>query len=549
MQEFNVDFGEVINTGSGAVNSVNGKTGDVVLDASDVGALPDSTAIPTKNSELINDSNYQTNTQVNSAIATHNSTNNAHSDIRQLITDEATARVSGDNNLQGQIDAITAGSDVKDIVGTYAELQAYDTTHLGDNDIIKVLQDEEHDDETTYYRYNKTTDSFTLIGEEGPYYTKAAADSQFVPQTRTVNNKALSSNISLNASDVSALPSSTKYGASIDASGTTLSLKDQDGNTLGTTTTQDTTYTAGSNVSISANNEISATDTTYSNFTGTDGQTAGASGLVPAPATTDADKFLKSDGTWDTAGGGGGPTVVQTTGTSQTDVMSQNATTGMVFASPGTSSSAIRIGNNPSAAVGLYGVFIGYGAGGAIGVGDCIAIGRTASAKGESSIALCHQAKVTANRSIAIGFGTSHSNINGPAPSGATPIATIAIGPEAAANNSWSTAVGQRAWAYYTGSVAIGAGSKPTRAGEMNIGSQYTSYGYNNTNYRILTGLHDGIDNHSAATVAQGNTLATSAPTTATEGVLGQLYTDTTNMHTYQCTAINGSEYTWTQRW
>ena len=27
--------------------------------------------------------------------------------------------------------------------------------------------------------------------------------------------------------------------------------------------------------------------------------------MVPAPATTDAGKFLKSDGTWDTAGGGG----------------------------------------------------------------------------------------------------------------------------------------------------------------------------------------------------------------------------------------------------
>lgn len=34
--------------GGGGVNSVNGKTGVVVLDASDVGALPDSTSIPTE---------------------------------------------------------------------------------------------------------------------------------------------------------------------------------------------------------------------------------------------------------------------------------------------------------------------------------------------------------------------------------------------------------------------------------------------------------------------------------------------------------------------
>lgn len=43
------------------VKSVNGKTGDVTLDAKAVGALPDSTVIPTKTSELDNDSGYITN--------------------------------------------------------------------------------------------------------------------------------------------------------------------------------------------------------------------------------------------------------------------------------------------------------------------------------------------------------------------------------------------------------------------------------------------------------------------------------------------------------
>lgn len=68
---------------------------------------------------------------------------------------------------------------------------------------------------------------------------------------------------------------------------------------------QGTTYTAGTNIQISNQNVISATDTTYSAFTGTDGQTAGTSGLVPAPATTDAGKFLKADGTWGTVQAGG----------------------------------------------------------------------------------------------------------------------------------------------------------------------------------------------------------------------------------------------------
>lgn len=66
-----------------------------------------------------------------------------------------------------------------------------------------------------------------------------------------------------------------------------------------------TTYTAGANITIDANNEISATDTTYSNFTGTDGVSGGTAGLVPGPTTSDTDKYLKSDGTWATVASGG----------------------------------------------------------------------------------------------------------------------------------------------------------------------------------------------------------------------------------------------------
>ena len=38
-------------------------------------------------------------------------------------------------------------------------------------------------------------------------------------------------------------------------------------------------------------------------FDGTDGETDGVEGLVPAPTTDDVNKFLKSDGTWASAGG------------------------------------------------------------------------------------------------------------------------------------------------------------------------------------------------------------------------------------------------------
>lgn len=48
------------------VTSVNSLTGDVVLDAADVGALPDTTVIPTKTSQLDNDSGFLTSAPVTS---------------------------------------------------------------------------------------------------------------------------------------------------------------------------------------------------------------------------------------------------------------------------------------------------------------------------------------------------------------------------------------------------------------------------------------------------------------------------------------------------
>lgn len=55
--------------GGGSVDSVNGYTGQVVLTASDVGALPSTTTIPTKVSDLTNDSGYQTASDVSTAIS------------------------------------------------------------------------------------------------------------------------------------------------------------------------------------------------------------------------------------------------------------------------------------------------------------------------------------------------------------------------------------------------------------------------------------------------------------------------------------------------
>ena len=294
---------------------------------------------------------------------------------------------------------------------------------------------------------------------------------------------------------------------------------------------------------------------TYSAFTGTDGVDAGTAGLVPAPATTDAGKFLKADGTWDTAGGSS-VTVVQTTGASTTDVMSQDAVSSMVFADPGTNDKIV-IGTGASVSAQNYNM----------------AIGTSASGNGTQSTAIGYSAKARPN-GTALGYnaqgGTTSSQTNataiGQSAYGGGDHCT-AVGDNTNTINSYSTAVGASARARSERSVAIGASAivdnSPamaysvalganaitSRAGEVNVGTGASTVGYNSSTYRVIGGVYDGQDLHDAATLAQGNTLGAAAPDTSTVGVLGQLYTDTTNMHTYQCTAISGSVYTWTQRW
>lgn len=126
---------------------------------------------------------------------------NAKATISALTT-ETTNRENADIALQSQIDAITSKSDIVDIVGTKADLDEYDTSDLGNNDIVKVLNDETHDDAPSYYRWSTTTNTWSYVGSEAPAFTKAEAETLFVPKTRTINNKALDENITLTTSDL-----------------------------------------------------------------------------------------------------------------------------------------------------------------------------------------------------------------------------------------------------------------------------------------------------------------------------------------------------------
>lgn len=196
-------------------------------------------AVPTATSSLTNDSGYITN-EVNDLVNYYDK-----DETDTLIATEAETRDAADLDLQGQIDAISSASDVVDVVGTYAELQSYDTSKLSDNDIVKVLTDETHDDAISYYRWNDATNTFTYIGSQGPFYTKSETDATFVPQTRTINGKGLNSDVVLTAADVNALPASTVIPTVNDA---TLTIQ-KNGTTV-TTFTANSAQNATANISV-----------------------------------------------------------------------------------------------------------------------------------------------------------------------------------------------------------------------------------------------------------------------------------------------------------
>lgn len=242
-------------------------------------------------------------------------------------------------DVEDEVEEIKNNPDVVDIVATYADLQTYDTQHLTDKDIIRVLQDETHDGESTYYRYNKQSSTWTYVGESKQYTDFVGTDGTtagtagLVPAPATSDtDKYLKSDGTWatvsggggGTSDFDQLTNRPKYDNATMTGSTnipkvptaTSELTNDSGfitssalptvNDATLTITQNGTSKGTFTANDADDTTIALTDTTYSDFTGTDGTAAGSAGLVPAPTTSDTDKYLKSDGTWATVSGGGG---------------------------------------------------------------------------------------------------------------------------------------------------------------------------------------------------------------------------------------------------
>lgn len=82
----------------------------------------------------------------------------------QSLIYDAAARV---NALDEDVQELKSNPDVVDIVSTYQDLQNYDTSTLTDKDIIRVLSDSTHGNQSSYYRYNATTEQWTYVGTGG----------------------------------------------------------------------------------------------------------------------------------------------------------------------------------------------------------------------------------------------------------------------------------------------------------------------------------------------------------------------------------------------
>lgn len=292
------------------------------------------------------------------------------SGLEKKIDDETEARSAADQEIWTEIETIEASSDVVDVVGSYADLQSYDTSKLHANDLIKVLQDETRDDAITYYRWTGTV--FTYVGAEGPYYTASETDTLLAGKQDTLiagtgisiasDGKTISATATgantifyMNASESGSTrhiyknPDMTGQASSQDvfdanelgqvilristsvtpdqysdcylqnaykATGDyqLLFLDERTYRSFDTTNLSDTSFyystrvlqselSAGANIQINGTT-ISATDTTYTHFTGASSSADGTAGLVPAPIIGDQSKFLCGDGTWQTVQSG-----------------------------------------------------------------------------------------------------------------------------------------------------------------------------------------------------------------------------------------------------
>lgn len=229
------------------VKSVNGKTGVVNLgaadvgarpetwmpNASDVGALPSGTKIPSKTSDLTNDSGFITGyTETDPTVPAW-----AKAETKPTYTaDEVGALPSGTkipsktSDLTNDSGFITGYTETDPTVPAWAKASTkptYTKSEVGLGNVENVKQySASNPPPYPVSSVNGKTGAVSLsasdVGARPSTWTPTAANVGAVPTSRKVNGKALSGDISLSAADVGAVPTSSKLTVTgVDADGVT----------------------------------------------------------------------------------------------------------------------------------------------------------------------------------------------------------------------------------------------------------------------------------------------------------------------------------------
>ena len=146
------------------------------------------------------------------------------------------------------------------------------------------------------------------------------------------------------------------------------------------------------------------------------------------------------------------------------------------------------------------------------------------------------------NYAIRIGYGGYASNTS-----------AISIGSLSQVTGVNAVALGPDTLVSHRGSVALGSSAQTTVKGQIMVGTVNTYDGYNSTNYRIISGVHDAQSTNDAVNLGQLNSRVigslTAAPTTSTVGSVGSLLAtvESGTGHLYICTDDTGGSYTWSQ--
>lgn len=103
--------------------------------------------------------------------------------VKAAVDAEADARAAADTAINARIEEIINSPDVRYIKESYADLEAIDKSTIGDQDYARVLVDETHANNSTFYQFHKDTQSWEYIGVADAGYTKSETDAKFATKS------------------------------------------------------------------------------------------------------------------------------------------------------------------------------------------------------------------------------------------------------------------------------------------------------------------------------------------------------------------------------